>query len=931
MLGTDTVYTPTLKSVKKPIKVLDYPKGETLSIVSSLIETTATPKIDLKNPIPYEANEITVINGPDTRGSLVGEKIALGLAAVLKAIVREQTTINIIAHSRGAVESIILAHELEEIKKILESCKNLGELLERLTQQQSLRKKSKPVNNTPDIIAILKTQLQDIEPQDEWFQNLKNNIPLATINFFGIDPVPGDIYPITWYDERFFSLPRIINNAEIIHYENERTDWGFTPIYPEAVNSEQTISYQSMPGHHGTGSAGNNASQQKKIVSPEKTKTTHVQKLMLYKMLDFLNHHDVKFKDATEVFRYGRGLGRKHAKPIEEPIESTKRIDVSQLDFPKIYRELYSKIETNRAGYRAFNQTNYWMGGLLPQRKMLHTGHKYRQFNESYSIKVGYVNEEHSRLMQNYFFKTFNLVAPNNLAEMIDAACNALKENIGQITPEHHPDVLQAFGIVIQQVSQKYLSEEWSTAEKQEQKQLLFAAITRALATFYELQTSDTTTFFTQLIQLSLSGLINTVKAQYTILKEQFDRLQETPDKKLIHFFKGLLTQLNLQKTVQEQISEAMSSEEQPEIDARINDIVNSEPYKKLDNHPINAKISYTWEQVKNEYPPQGSEFIENLITGFEEQYGEYLKDFEKLYTQTQVLVNDIVALRKIKRFDDVSILTLLQCECSLYNEISPELIKITAQKFYQDRPHDLPKVAINDGFLKLAERYAIDNYGVIDRTQEQVDQKIKDLSNKVEALTQKHKKLQRDNAQLKVQSANADRYEKYIKNKEEVKFIILAEKLEQLTRNYLKTLESPTKKVELCDKKIKLINELLHCLTNTENKLEASTRVRDFYVKLDHHDSLILKDHRNSAWRRYVTNVLIVAGVLLSGILPGLLALAAYNTTGNTAGKSYRFWRTAGTNVTENLKKLDPSKSSSTEKDDKDPKSEDPPNNFSF
>lgn len=905
MLGTDTVFTAKLKDGKKPIpiKVSDYPKGETLSVVSTLIETTQAPEVNLQTQIPYKADEITVINGPNTAGSNVGEKIALGLAATLKAIERGQAPINIIAHSRGAVESILIAHELEEIQKIIGHCDDLNQLFEHLTIQQSIREKSKPTTNynTPDIIAVLKAQLpQSSELQKTWFQTLKNNMPSASINFFGIDPVPGDVlYPITWYDERYFTLPSIIKNAEIIHYENERTDWGFTPIYPEAVNSEQKIFWQSMPGHHGTGSAGNNASQQKELVSPLGTKATHVQKLMLYKMLGFLNQHGVEFKDAQEVFAPNRALGRKYARPIVNPKESPKTITISQLDFPEIYRELYTKIEQNRAGYRAFDQTNYWGLGRLTHRRMLHKGHKYKQFNEFYSTKVGYINEEHSRLMQNYFFKAFNLVAPNNLAEMIDAASEALKEKIGQINPEHHKDVLEAFGIIIQQVSQKYLSEEWTSTKRQEEKRLLFAASARALSTFSKLATSDADYFFTKLTKLSLSGMINTVKTQHTILKEQFNLLQETPDKKLIHFFKGLLTQLNLAKSIEEPMFETLSSEEPPEIEAQINKIVDSEPYKALANHPINDKISYTWEQLKEEYPAQEPAFVENLITSFEEQYGEYLENFEKLYTQTQVLIDDIVALQKIIPLDTDSSVTLVQCQSSLDGQISPGLIKTTAQKFYQDSPDDLPEIAINDGFLKLAERYAIDNYGVVDRT-------------------------------LEGAMAKANQHYARINNTQEAEFLILAGKLQKLTANYLKTLKISAENIDLCEQKTQLIKELLSCLSDEKTNPYPSNRVRAFYTKLNADPTLkLLGEHRDLTWKRYITNVLIVAGILLSGILPGLLALAAYNTTGNTAGKSYRFWRTAGTNVTENLNKFDIPKSSSTAKDDKDPSSEDTTNNF--
>ncbi len=280
MLGTDTVYTPDLKSKrgahakKDDVVIEDYPKGETLSVISSLVKITTAPQPEAN--YPYQAKEIAVVNGPNTNASNVGEKIALGLAAALKAIAQGQKPINIIAHSRGAVESILIAHELEAIQKMISNCVTIDEVIHHLSEQQNQRwAKGKYVNNTPNIIPTLTSQLQKIPPEEKeaWFNNLKNNISATSINFLGLDPVPGDVFfPITWCDERFFTLPGIIKNAEIIYYENERSDWGFTPIYPDAVAADQNIRYYSMPGHHGTGSAGNNAAQNKTVVAPEGTK-----------------------------------------------------------------------------------------------------------------------------------------------------------------------------------------------------------------------------------------------------------------------------------------------------------------------------------------------------------------------------------------------------------------------------------------------------------------------------------------------------------------------------------------------------------------------------------------------------------------------------------------------------------------------------------
>ncbi|MGL5742692.1 MAG: hypothetical protein ACRCXC_09190 [Legionella sp.] len=193
-----------------------YPKGETLSIANALIKTKEKPVVieSVKlHKYPYHSLEATIVNGPETNATNVGEKIGLGLAAALNAIVRGQTVINMTAHSRGAVESWLITHELNSVKELISSCVNVDQLLKLLTEQQTARQKGKPLNNTPDIIAALKSQLpKTSDSKEQWFNALKANIGEVSVNLFAIDPVHGDCWPITWVDERF-TLPPIVKNA----------------------------------------------------------------------------------------------------------------------------------------------------------------------------------------------------------------------------------------------------------------------------------------------------------------------------------------------------------------------------------------------------------------------------------------------------------------------------------------------------------------------------------------------------------------------------------------------------------------------------------------------------------------------------------------------------------------------------------------------
>ncbi len=709
MLGTKTIFTPTLKKTPKAprtkgTRVADYPKGETLSVLSTLIQTETPAQTGDKN-YAYQANEIVVINGPETKGSDVGEKIALGLAAALKAIARGQMTVNIIAHSRGAVESILIAHELQALQEIIKTSDNTQQLIKQLSEQQAKRQQGTPKNNTPDIIVVLEGQLNLIPKgeQAQWFSDLKTNIAQASINFFGIDPVPGDCFPITWYDERFFTLPKIIKNAQILYYENEHSDWGFTPICPEAESKEeQAFVRYSMPGHHGTGSSGNNASQLGVVVCENEVKATHVQKIIIYKMLDFLTEHGVKFNDEQQIFHKYTALGKKY---------STVEVDamhVSQFDFPTIYRELYAAIAKNRAAYEAYNKTNYPYMGLSLQRKILHNVRNervYGVFNDVFPAHSGYVNDEHAALMRRYFFNIFGLdTNPNSLAEMINTAHSVLEENIKKIASERTPilgtekarkDVLETFDKVVREVSSQYFTDDWSSVEKQEKKQALYQAIIDILAKFKELSTLDNEVikqFVVELTALGLSGINLTIEYQHKDIEEDFNRLQESTDKRLITFFNGLLMQIS---QVENQSSIALE------------EAVHSEEYKKLANHPYADKITHISKKLDFRIYT-----IEQLTERFEEQYPDSIESFAKLYQQIQVFINDITALRRLTPTEKMD-----QIELSLHQK-SNALIATAAERFYKDKPNALPPIAAPGTFMELVNCYAINNYDVVDRIQ---------------------------------------------------------------------------------------------------------------------------------------------------------------------------------------------------------------------
>ncbi len=123
MLGTDTVYThkPT-KDLEKEADRRSYENGETLSYTARVVATKLgenAPEINPGQPLSFSTPSVDVINGPTTLGSEVGERIAQGLFLILRAVAEGKENIVIPAHSRGAVETILMLHELERVKKAL--------------------------------------------------------------------------------------------------------------------------------------------------------------------------------------------------------------------------------------------------------------------------------------------------------------------------------------------------------------------------------------------------------------------------------------------------------------------------------------------------------------------------------------------------------------------------------------------------------------------------------------------------------------------------------------------------------------------------------------------------------------------------------------------------------------------------------------------
>ncbi|HAT7936261.1 TPA: hypothetical protein GJ777_15030, partial [Legionella pneumophila] len=386
LLGTDTTFTPKPDS--------GYEHGETLSYVSTLVDRPGEPQLT-DNITHYRNSNIAVVDGPDTMGKAVGDRIARGVASILEAISRGETDISIMAHSRGAVEAILVAHELERIQENFKRGKDSADLM-----------KSK--------CPLTKTAM---EAQKDTYDSLNlegiaNNINNVKLSIFNIDPVPGGDFlgaPVGWKDERFFRVPKIVKEYEQCVYENERTRC-FKAIVPKCDSSDTKFNLFSLPGHHGTGS-GNLNDQQSSPIKIEGKTTEHAQQLMIIKLIDFLTRNGVAIKPGqnSDEEQVNNPSFDELIQPLFDDDGKIKKEELKEK-----YLTLYQEIAKNKAAYEHFNTTSYpvlgqeqsiqkWFGRYRDDRIILHQDYKDAFLSDVLPHLPGghFVNYDHARLTIN--------------------------------------------------------------------------------------------------------------------------------------------------------------------------------------------------------------------------------------------------------------------------------------------------------------------------------------------------------------------------------------------------------------------------------------------------------------------------------------------------------------------------------------------------
>ena len=315
LLGTAVNYVdrPTDPSTNK-----SYIRGETFSYTAQLMtlllgeqeSTIKFPESHLaKSPNyahAYHSNSVDVINGADTPGYEVGDRLAKALMLALGAIADGKTHLNISGFSRGGVESIVLTHELARVREALERDLKIENQSERRSLATIISdSKSVPglaLINDPSYTRKALTGLvtnEKLDDEQELKLNLLNKLNDLQIKLFVLDPVPGGnfgkVVRIGWQEESFYTLPEfVVQKHEFV--QKHETSNCFKPIIPLGMP------YEIIPGCHGTGDG--NQFDHNGYPVPETFKNkdlSGVQDLVLRRWLDFMFPNGVKLDTAIDL------------------------------------------------------------------------------------------------------------------------------------------------------------------------------------------------------------------------------------------------------------------------------------------------------------------------------------------------------------------------------------------------------------------------------------------------------------------------------------------------------------------------------------------------------------------------------------------------------------------------------------------------------
>lgn len=913
LLGTDTVFIPRpTANEEDPVKKRYYERGETLSYAAQAVvslmgeEGACGPK---GNPLSYTSPSVEVLNGPTTRGLEVGQRIAQGILLALNAIASGKSNLQITAHSRGAVEAILIMHELERIKKALqaEPLKTLYQILMESPCKYTRTAMKEFITNGDEseaLRAVLATQLENVK-----------------INPFLIDPVPGGrvfkLPNVAWRDPRFYQPVRH-NKSELVIARDERTG-AFIPVIPEGM---QPI---IIPGHHGTAS-GNQYTQQYEDVPHhlQNRDTTAVQDLVLCRLFNFFGSTTDLFENHNQELYLGHDALDKLTNAF---------IQATPLERQQLLLKKYNVVMENDGAYRAFNKTyyNYILGTEnIDGHRMVHLhGHNYKRLSEcSASMpEASFVNHEHAML-----FLSDILGTDISHQAKADALVTLITWAVGNITSEavvNDPDdrfetlisteagrkiFFKGLAVLIDTISQQYLRNHLSPEDKARLMVNISAPFTTLLAAKNNPDIQDKKEIIEECEKILQQGLKQTVETHYKSILEQAKRVHHQvqlfldPTTLFADVFKTYLTSLVTNDSdIQPQLDEikARLSRFDPE---RVDDI--QQVLSEISEEIGGSSLQLAQQEKLNEllFGPNIIQ-LNDYFEAYQWSIEKYLGDIEQIYNAVIELKSASPRLRHLVRDKpwDIEPEQLFMIENSL-----PAL----AGKILQMKGYDLrhPIASISREFYDVAKNQAIacgasspEHIDLERRFQEQNTTLLELGRDKEELELEKSEQAQTIN-RLEQQNQEKDsaferlkqRDAQYRSVKERGYDLLIQDKLIPITADYLHYLLTEAKAYcdsidcEDCEQnlpepstltlnhasieayskikhKLDVVQNLYWQLTSVEIDDLPSQRIETFKSMLNDSEN-DLKLHRDPAWLTFTKACFSVIAFILTGMIPGLL-----------------------------------------------------------
>ncbi|WP_133130387.1 hypothetical protein [Legionella yabuuchiae] len=913
LLGTDTKFT----SKPSPVGVKEYVRGETLSYAAQVAATVmgeVGEEGEQESALSFSSESVDVLNGPTTFGAEVGQRIAQAVFLALRAVASGKTTLELSAHSRGAVEAILVMHELKRIKEALRTQpeKTLYNIL-----------LETPSNRTKTAFQFFFHASPDsAEDNIDRRTTLGERLSHLKINAFLIDPVPGDtrfaLPTFGWHDPRFYLEPPA-DKVQLILSRDERTHC-FIPIIPAGVHP------MVLPGHHGTAS-GNLFSQRYQNLPEtiEKRDTYHVQELVLCKLLQFFHQ-----TSATTEFDLP-GEFDLHHPDLDRVVHEF--LILPEQKRPGYMLDLYEKIQQNNDAYAWFQTSSYPYLGLTDINGQRYIHLRSQDYHSMAALTPAMngdiVNTEHAALVVKRVIDIPN-IQETEPRVIVTAINNALTEVIAQMkepdgiepsplrrlfSNKDLPELFfEALSNLVDSVGQKYLSNHLTEEEKIRLLEILKAPFTTLTKGIEDLGIDEDVNknILKRCQEILQTGVKRTVESHYHNILEQAKKIddqitlsiQYSEPSQVIETFQQTLAN---DPDFNELHTALDSSEKTPEVVQtlltqefeRISGSTQSDESKEA---LTNRLIQYS--SLLNQYQDAKDCSTE-----------QYLQILEELHHKALSLKSNHPELNKLVGDQPL--------ELNPYQlELCSTRILMLAGKFLKEQNYNLSVIPQGVGgvFFELIKPLAIalgaPSPEALDRIQrlQSVELENVTLEARLAILNQEKEALQQHSNDLNV--ALEEQLEILNREKEAMQQrsqalsgrfetrcgALIHDKLLVLTEQYLHHLWLKAKKFNSslpanpdfkqplpdiaadasqadCYNKIKeKFDAVYNMKLGLENvDLKPSERIQNFMTSLRDNE-VRLKTHRDASWKQFVKSSLAVIAIIITGIIPGLIGLGAYS-----------------------------------------------------